>query len=173
VRLETEGVEKQGLPRLDKTRLHIFTDFDGTITETDTLVFMTRHLGGGPELLQQVRRQLRSHELKLRDGIAAEMASIRVPFGEAEKLLREQVRLDSHFKPFAHWCVGQQLPLTVLSAGFYQTIDLFLPRAEFPHLTILANELEPDAQRGWQCHFRDASADGHDKAEALRQARAH
>jgi 2,3-diketo-5-methylthio-1-phosphopentane phosphatase len=162
----------QVFPRLDKTRLHIFSDFDGTITDTDTLVFLTTHLGGGPEMIRQIGQQLRSHELTLREGIAAEMASIRAPFPEAEQLLRARVRLDAHFVPFASWCQSQQLPLTVLSAGFHQTIELFLPSADFPHLTILANELEPDTQRGWQCHFRDTTADGHDKAQALLAARA-
>jgi HAD superfamily phosphoserine phosphatase-like hydrolase len=157
--------------KLDPARAHIFADFDGTISEKDTLVFMATHLGGGPEMVAAIGRLIRSGQLSLREGIAAEMRSIRAPFSEAERLLRAQVRLDPHFKRFAEWCDEQGIPLTVLSAGFYQTIELFLTRAEFPRLEVLANELQPDEKRGWQCVFRDQSEWGHDKAVALRAAR--
>lgn len=156
----------------DQRRVHIFSDFDGTITEQDTLIFLTTHLGGGRELVEAIGRLLREGKLSLREGIAAEMRSIRAPYAAAEKLLREQVRLDPHFKAFAQWCHAQALPLTVLSAGFQQNIELFLPRDEFPHLEILANELQPDETRGWQCLFRDQTDEGHDKARALREAHA-
>ena len=169
---ETSRLGRHDWPRLDPARLHIFSDFDGTITDNDTLVFLTTHLGGGLEFVRQMGPRLRRHEISLRECIATEMATIRQPFSEAEKLLRARVQLDPQFIPFAEWCRAQQLPLTVLSAGFHQTIELFLPQAEFPYLTILANELEPDAERGWQCHFRDTTPEGHDKAAALRQARA-
>lgn len=158
-------------PLFDRTRVHIFTDFDGTITEQDTLVFLATRLGGGPEMVQAIGRLLRAHEITLREAIAAEMRSVRVPYAEAENLLRAEVQLDPHFKPFAHWCSAQQLPLTVLSAGFYQNINLFLSRDEFPQLEILANELQPNEHTGWQCVFRDKSDDGHDKALALHAAR--
>lgn len=150
---------------------HIFSDFDGTITEKDTLIFLTTHLGGGAGLIEAIGRLLGTGELTLRDGIAAEMRSIRKPFAEAENLLRQQVRIDPGFAPFARWCEAKQIPLTVLSAGFHQLIDLFIRREEFPHLEILANTLQPNEQTGWQCVFRDKTPDGHDKAAALRQAR--
>ena len=34
--------------RLEPARLHVFTDFDGTITRPDTLEFLTGRFGGGP-----------------------------------------------------------------------------------------------------------------------------
>ena len=156
---------------LDRARLHVFSDFDGTITERDTLVFMATELGGGAEMVQSIGRLIRTNQISLREGIAAEMRSIRVPFAEAEASLREHVAIDPHFKPFATWCREQNIPLTVLSAGFYQTIDLFLTRGEFPNIEVLANELQPDVARGWQCVFRDDSDWGHDKVRALRAAR--
>ena len=33
--------------------LHVFCDFDGTITEPDTLRFLTERLGAGPEYYRQ------------------------------------------------------------------------------------------------------------------------
>lgn len=153
------------------TKVHLFSDFDGTITEKDTLIFLTTHLGGGAQLVEAIGRLLRDHKLTLSEGIAAEMRSIRRPFAEAEKLLREQVRIDAGFVPFARWCESKEIPLTILSAGFHQLIDLFVSKAEFPHLEILANTLTPNGQTGWQCDFRDKTPDGHDKAVALRAAK--
>ena len=153
------------------TKLHIFSDFDGTITEKDTLIFLTTNLGGGAQLVEAIGRLIRQGTLSLSEGIAAEMRSIRRPFAEAEALLREKVRIDPGFPAFAAWCEEKQIPLTVLSAGFQQLIDLFIRRVDFPHLEILANTLQPNEEIGWQCVFRDKTPDGHDKAAPLRAAK--
>ncbi len=153
------------------TKLHIFSDFDGTISEKDTLVFLATNLGGGPKMVETIGRLIRSGELTLSEGIAAEMRSIRRPFAEAEALLREQVRIDPGFVPFAAWCESKALPLTILSAGFHQLIDLFIRREEFPHLEVLANTLKPNEEVGWQCVFRDKTDWGHDKSVAIKAAK--
>src|SRR5262245_45080888 len=153
------------------TKPHIFSDFDGTITETDTLVFLATNMGGGPRMVEAIGRLIGEGKLSLREGIAAEMRSIRKPFIEAERLLREQVRIDAGFAPLAQWLGEKTIPLTILSAGFHQIIDLFISRDEFPHLEILANQLRPDEEIGWQCQFRDATDWGHDKASHLIEAR--
>ncbi|HEX4947921.1 MAG TPA: HAD-IB family phosphatase [Blastocatellia bacterium] len=151
--------------------LHIFTDFDGTITDTDSLVFLTRELGGGPAVLDSVGKQLRANTMTLREGITTEMATIRAPFAEAEALLRARIKVDPDFPRFVQWCRAEQIPLTVLSAGFHEVIDLFLPPTEFPDLNILASRIQP-LETGWQCVFRDDSDYGHDKAAAIERARA-
>ena len=153
------------------TKPHIFSDFDGTITETDTLVFLATNLGGGPRMVEAIGRLIGEGNLSLRDGIAAEMRSIRNPFIEAERLLREQVRIDAGFAPLARWLGEKKIPLTILSAGFHQIIDLFISPDEFPHLEILANQLRPNEEVGWQCEFRDKTDWGHDKASHLKEAR--
>ena len=117
--------------QISNSPLHIFTDFDGTITDTDSLVFLTRELGGGPAVLDSIGQQLRANTMTLRAGITAEMATIRAPFSQAEQLLRAQIKVDPDFQPFVQWCRANQIPLTVLSAGFHEVIDLFLPETEF------------------------------------------
>src|SRR5262245_38267585 len=153
------------------TKPHIFSDFDGTITETDTLVFLATRLGGGERMVETIGRLIGDGTLSLRDGIAAEMRSIRKPFIEAERLLREEVRTDPGFAPLARWLAEKKIPLTILSAGFHQIIDLFISRDEFPDLEILANQLRPNEEIGWQCEFRDGTDWGHDKALSLKEAR--
>ncbi len=80
---------------LDPRRLHVFTDFDGTITERDSLVFLVERLGGGARLLAANG----GGRLSLRREIAANMRSIRAPWREAAKLLRRHVRMDASFPP--------------------------------------------------------------------------
>jgi 2,3-diketo-5-methylthio-1-phosphopentane phosphatase len=153
-------------------RLHVFSDFDGTITERDTLVFLTERLGGGGRMQAVTERLAKEGKISLRQCIAGNMRSIRAPFAEAVRLLRETIRIDPTFAGFARWCADRQVPLTVLSAGFKEIVALYLPPADFPGLEVRANTLVPDQRKGWQCVFRDRSPLGDDKAGALREARA-
>jgi 2-hydroxy-3-keto-5-methylthiopentenyl-1-phosphate phosphatase len=157
--------------RLDAGRLKIFSDFDGTITEADTLIFLTKEFGGGEQLIEAIGRLIREGKISLREGIAAEMRSIRAPFGEAVKRLKERVRVDPGFHDLARLCAERRIPLTVLSAGFREIIDLFIGEGEFPGLEIAANSIRPDTEKGWQCVFRDKSEYGHDKTGPLREAK--
>lgn len=153
---------------LDPARLHVFTDFDGTVTEPDTLRFLVERLGGGRELFERHTRLFRDGELSARECTARDMATIRVPFAEAAPLLRAGVAVDPGFPAFARWCAAQAVPLTVLSAGFQEIIALFLPRAAYPSLEVRANAFEPGT---WRCRFRDHTPHGHDKARAVALAR--
>lgn len=157
-------------PPLDRACIHIFSDFDGTITELDTLVFMSKTLGGGPQMVEAIGRLIREGRITLRDGIAAEMRSIRASWDDAVALLREHVRIDAAFPPFAAWCRDEKIPLTILSAGFRNVIELFLAHDDYRHVDIRANRLIPDTGSGWQCRFRDRTEFGHDKAAAIREA---
>ena len=156
------------MPTLDAARVHVFSDFDGTISEPDTLVFLTEHLGAGPEHYRETGRLLREQGLSLRDGVARDIGTLRVPFAEAARQLRAHVTVDPGFLPFAHWCAADGLPLTILSAGFEEIIALFLTPGDFPGMEVRANRLLPGS---WECVFRDRSPLGHDKAAAVEQAR--
>ena len=155
---------------LHPPRLHVFSDFDGTITDPDTLLFLAEHLGGGLELYRENGRLLRDGRMSLRDATAREMACLRAPFSEAAPLLRAHVRVDPGFATFARWCAEHRVPLTVLSAGFHEIVELFLEPADFPLVEVRANRFAPGT---WQCVFRDESPHGHDKVVSVRAARAH
>lgn len=157
--------------KLDTSRLKIFSDFDGTITEADTLIFLASELGGGPQLVEAIGRLIRDGKITLREGIAAEMRSIRAPFDEAVEYLTENVKIDPGFHDLATLCAENHIPLTVLSAGFKEIIDLFIKQDHFPELEIAANSINPDTKKGWQCIFRDKSEYGHDKTLPLKTAK--
>ena len=149
--------------------LHVFCDFDGTITEPDTLCFLTERLGAGPEHYRETGRLLRTGALSLREAVARDVGTIRTPFAEAAALLRAHVTVDAGFAPFARWCAANQVPLTILSGGFEEIVELLLRPTGAPVHDVRANRFRPGT---WECRFRDDSPHGHDKAAALRAARA-
>jgi len=155
---------------LDPRRPHVFSDFDGTITDRDSLVFLIERLGGGRRHLAAAARRRRDGRLSLRREIAANVRTIRAPWSEAIALLRAHVHLDPAFPACAAWCATHGVPLTVLSGGFAEIVALYLDATTFPGVDVFANTLNPD-ERGWRCVFRDRSDAGHDKAEAVRDAR--
>ena len=109
---------------LDPRLLHVFTDFDGTITKRDSLVFLVQRLGGGRRRLGASARRRHAGRLTLRDEIATNMRTIRAPWKEAVALLQTHVRMDPGFPACAAWCAAHDVPLTVLSAGFKEIVDL-------------------------------------------------
>jgi 2,3-diketo-5-methylthio-1-phosphopentane phosphatase len=153
---------------LDPKRLHVFCDFDGTITRPDTLQFLTEQFGGGVALYRESGELLRTGKATLRDVIARDMASITVPFEEAASALVRGVTIDPGFRPFARWCAALGVPLTILSAGFSEIVDLLLVPAELPGVEVRANRFEPGT---WRAVFRDATPLGHDKAAAVTAAK--
>jgi 2-hydroxy-3-keto-5-methylthiopentenyl-1-phosphate phosphatase len=92
---------------LDPRRLHVFSDFDGTITERDTLVFLGERLGGGVRMREVNDRLLRERKISLRQCVAANMRSIRAPWADAVALLRAEIAIDPAFPAFAQWCAAR------------------------------------------------------------------
>jgi 2,3-diketo-5-methylthio-1-phosphopentane phosphatase len=156
-------------PWLDAARLHVFLDFDGTITRTDTLEFLVERFGAGVEGYRETNRLIHEEGLSLRDAIARDMGTLTVPLSEAAPELRAEVALDPGFAPLVRWCAAHGVPVTVLSGGFHELIELFIDDREFPGLEIRANRFAPGT---WRAIFRDASPHGHDKSVAVRGARA-
>ncbi len=149
--------------------LHVFCDFDGTITEPDTLRLLTERLGAGPEHCRETDRLLRAGALSHREALARDLGTIRAPFAEAAALLRAHVTIDPEFAPFARWCAAHAVPLTILSGGFEEIVELLLGPTGAPVHDVRANRFRPGT---WECRFRDDSPHGHDKAAVLRSARA-
>jgi len=149
--------------------LHVFSDFDGTITLPDTLMFLTERLGAGPEHYRETGRLLREGALSLREAVARDIGTLRAPFAEAAALLRAHVAVDAGFTPFARWCAASDIPLTILSGGFEEIVDVLLGPTGAPVREVRANRFRPGT---WECCFRDDSPHGHDKAAAVQSARA-
>lgn len=158
-----------------KINPHIFCDFDGTITQQDTLVYLSTRLGAGPEFVRNIGEEIRVGRISLRDAIAAEMRTVRIGFPEAAAILQREIPLDPGFDQLVGWSESRRIPFTILSAGFQELIELFVPSASYPWISVLANHIDPHPvngwANGWECRFRDDGPYGHDKRQSLRAAR--
>jgi 2,3-diketo-5-methylthio-1-phosphopentane phosphatase len=152
------------------TGLAVFSDFDGTIAHPDTLNFLTETFSS-VEFRQGIGRKIACGELSLRDGIQQEVATIRGSLEEVLIFLKKHVEIDSTFPAFAQWCFEQQIPLTILSAGIKDIIEDLLRPCDLKQVEIFANPLRIVEGR-WSLEFLDDTPWGHDKASAVRQAKA-
>ena len=101
-------------------RLQIYTDFDGTITDRDSIVLLVEEFGEGERLRYDLLKEFENGNLSPAQVIEGELASVRVPWEEAASGLQSQIRVDPFFPAFVDWCKEEEIPLCVLSSGLDQ-----------------------------------------------------
>jgi 2-hydroxy-3-keto-5-methylthiopentenyl-1-phosphate phosphatase len=124
--------------------MRLVLDWDGTITERDTLHMAIEHFGD-LEVFHQMEDQI-GRALTLNEVIGVEMATISAPFEEVLGWLLDTVTL----RPGLSELVAAHDPL-IVSAGFRELIEPVLER-EGIVATVVANRLEPGPE-GWQAVF--------------------
>jgi HAD superfamily phosphoserine phosphatase-like hydrolase len=127
-----------------RERLPLVLDWDGTVTERDTL-HMAIERFGDLGVFHGLEDEL-GRTLTLDEVIAAEMATIRAPREEVVAFLVEHVRVRAGF----HELVVEHAPL-IVSAGFHELIDPIL-RREGIEARVVANRLTADPA-GWLAEF--------------------
>ncbi|WP_411276822.1 HAD-IB family phosphatase [Gaiella sp.] len=129
--------------------MRLVLDWDGTITERDTL-HMAIERFGDLEIFHVLERQI-GRELTLNEVIGVEMGTIRAPFDDVIEWLLETVTLRPGFAEL----VDAHDPL-IVSAGFR---ELILPvlRREGVRADVIANSLEADPS-GWRSTFLEREA---------------
>ncbi|MDQ2662629.1 MAG: HAD-IB family phosphatase [Candidatus Eremiobacteraeota bacterium] len=123
-----------------------------------------------PSEWERLDRHLYEGTMTLRDVLAAEAACIRYDLDEADAILVKNTRFDPTFAAFARRCRSEGVPMTVLSSGVEPLIRRAFEREGLADVPVRANRVDA-SPRGWRFLFRDASANGHDKAAAVRSAR--
>lgn len=126
----------------------IVLDWDGTVTEIDSLHMVLEEFGDA-SLYEQAERQL-GRELTLHEVIALEFASVRAPLETVAAWVRERVRVRAGFREL----VTRHAPV-ILSSGFTELIEPVLDR-EGVSPELLANRLDPSPD-GWRVIFRDVA----------------
>jgi 2-hydroxy-3-keto-5-methylthiopentenyl-1-phosphate phosphatase len=149
--------------------LAIFVDYDGTITDIDTFDAILRSVAG-EEVWQRFEDELAAGRMALRDVLAQQAAMVRMSRDETLVFLEEQARVDPGFAPFVRTAHARGAQVAVVSSGLRQIIGPALERAGVD-VPIFANDVSFDAE-GWTMTFIDDSANGHDKAARVREARA-
>jgi 2-hydroxy-3-keto-5-methylthiopentenyl-1-phosphate phosphatase len=124
--------------------MRLVLDWDGTVTERDTL-HLTIERFGDLEVFRAMEEQI-GRALSLNEVIAVEMATISAPFDEVLGWLLDVVRV----RPGLAELVAAHDPL-IVSAGFRELIEPVLER-EGIVASVVANRLEPDPA-GWRSVF--------------------
>jgi 2-hydroxy-3-keto-5-methylthiopentenyl-1-phosphate phosphatase len=127
--------------------VRLVLDWDGTVTERDTLDLVLQEFGD-PEIYERVEGQL-GRTLTLNEVIEQEFETVTAPLEEVVSWLLEHVRIRPGFAQLAR----AQRPL-IVSSGFHELIEPVLEREGlFDAVELRANSVEarPD---GWRTHFR-------------------
>jgi HAD superfamily phosphoserine phosphatase-like hydrolase len=129
-----------------KRSLPLVLDWDGTVTERDTLHMVIERYGDlavFDELEEEVGGRMTLDEV-----IGLEMATITAPLDEVLEWLLAEVRVRPGFREL----VDEHDPL-IVSAGFHETIEPIL-RREGISARVVANHVTSDPA-GWRSTFAD------------------
>jgi HAD superfamily phosphoserine phosphatase-like hydrolase len=130
--------------------MRLVLDWDGTVTERDTLDLVLQEFGD-PEIYQRVEAEL-GRTLTLNEVIEQEFQTVTAPLEEVVACLLERVRIRPGFAELAR----AHRPL-IVSSGFHELIEPVLEREGLlDAVELRANRVEarPD---GWRARFRVAA----------------
>ena len=125
--------------------MELVLDWDGTVTEGDTLNAAIAEFGD-VDVFRAMEDEI-GRRLTLQEVIAVELETISAPLEEVVAFLLETVSLRAGFAEV----VRHRDPL-VVSMGFHELIDPLLARDGID-VRVVANRLDPRAE-GWKAIFR-------------------
>jgi len=129
-------------------KIHVFSDFDGTVTRRDTLVhLLDRYVG---DRWYAIEDRVEAGGLSEEQGLRQEIALLTAPYEEARDAVLEEVPVDPGFADFARFCDARGWPLTLLSGGLRPLIEDVLARHGLSRVPVLANDLAFDADGRWR-----------------------
>jgi len=130
--------------------VQLVLDWDGTVTERDTLDLVLSEFGDA-EVYERAEAELDAGRMTLNDVISTEFATVTAPLDEVVAYVVEHARVRPGFAELAR----ARHPL-VVSSGFHELIEPVLEReGVVGAVELRANRLEarPD---GWHVQFRVA-----------------
>lgn len=115
---------------MDKPKIKIFSDFDGTITLYDSWVemcemFINDKTTWSANVKQYMAGEIGNQEIFLKDCSLVE----NFDFNRYNRIIDSQ-RIDSGFRKFYEFCSAQNIPLVILSEGMDYAINRILKNHE-------------------------------------------
>jgi 2-hydroxy-3-keto-5-methylthiopentenyl-1-phosphate phosphatase len=136
-----------GVTRASGAEPRIVLDWDGTVTERDTLDLVLEEFGD-PEIYARAEAEL-GRTLTLDEVIAREFATVTAPLGEVAAWLLARAQIRPGFAELAR----RRRPL-VVSSGFHELIEPVLEREGLLNrVELRANRVDPRPD-GWLVRFR-------------------
>ncbi len=133
--------------------MQIYTDFDGTITDRDSIVLLVQEFGGGDRYRRDLLAEFENGTLSAAEVIAEEIASVDASWEEVAACLKQMVRVDPTFPGFVNWCRESSIPLRVVSSGLEQIINFMIGDLGLP---VVAHTARIDG-RSWRYYRRPES----------------
>lgn len=157
------------MDRLQRQPAAIFCDFNGTITDRDTLAALLEFYGHH-DVLEHIARARLQGSIGLRERIAAEAGFLTCSLEEAALTLRSIVSYDDTFTRFSQQCVRQAVPLVILTSGIEPLVADMLAYHRVREVPVIGNGVFVTLE-GWRVRFRDATPEGNAKAPYAEKAR--
>lgn len=153
----------------------IFADFDGTLTDYDTIDYLVEHRLGRA-YAHLMGHALLAGELTVRETLDQEFARLRMSPDEISRVLLERVRVDPDLPGLAALARRRGHRFVIVSSGMDLLIEPLLRLAGCAppgQLELCCNRLHWDARAGClHIEYRDDSDNGHHKLAHLEAARA-
>ena len=130
-----------------EVKFKIFSDFDGTISQQDSLKLLLEEYGR-PDWID-LEAKIMSGEMSEREALPKMFEGFPLNRKEALDFVLKNVSLDPHFKNFAQWALEEGHELQILSGGFKSLILKLLEREGLQNLKVVANDFEVQPE-GWK-----------------------
>jgi 2,3-diketo-5-methylthio-1-phosphopentane phosphatase len=139
--------------------MHVFCDFDGTITTVDTTDRVLSRLAA--PAWEEIEAEWRAGRITAAACMQAQIALIEGDDDALDSVL-DEVELAEGFTDFVAWCDAHAIPLTVVSDGVDYFIKRILRRHGAGDLPVVSNRLagRAGARRLSQPHRREGCAAG-------------
>jgi 2-hydroxy-3-keto-5-methylthiopentenyl-1-phosphate phosphatase len=141
--------------------VRVVLDFDGTVTEVDSLNMVLERFGD-PNVYEEAERGL-ENGMTLREVMDYEFSGLRAPLDEVVGWMLEHVRIRPGFREFA-----ERFDPLILSSSFVETIEPLLER-EGVRAEVVANNVDPRPD-GWRIRWRDETVCEHCREVCKRAA---
>lgn len=117
---------------------------------------------------------IKSGTRSFRDASEEMWGSLNVPFADGFAILRQKLEVDPGFEAFHKWCVEEEIPFNVISAGLKPILRGVLEGVlgeEARRIDIVANDAVIEDEGQWRPVWRHDTELGHDKALSISEAR--
>jgi 2,3-diketo-5-methylthio-1-phosphopentane phosphatase len=127
-------------------------DFDGTICIPDSCDYLLSKFA--PPEWKELDDAVWRGEITEREAFQRQIALLQVTWEEARTALLKGVRIREGFAEFVGFCRARGLPLTILSSGLRELIDVLLQSAGVSGIPVLAHHAEISGDR-WRVKLID------------------
>ncbi|KAM0752237.1 hypothetical protein T439DRAFT_379330 [Meredithblackwellia eburnea MCA 4105] len=152
----------------------VFSDFDGTITTSESDAALMKALGVGASERRLLNQAILHKELTHREAYSILIRGIseRHPLEEALGMARQIIKFDPGFKEFWNWCKSSDTPLVIISSSVVRAaLEEHLGPEDAAKIHVFANEVKLDADgRHYSLEFRHPdSTHGHEKSRTMKE----